>query len=508
MRRRRCGRQVRQFTFDKTGVDGVGARVAVCHQRRQERNVGDDAANVGFFQPAIESVDRGLPVWRPRDHFCQHRVVVRRHRIATAVAGIDPQPIRLCRRAPGPDAADRRHKVLLRILSVDPRLDGVAVKLDLVLRQRQLFAECHAQLPFDEIDAGDQLGHGMLDLQPRVHLDEEHVLAVGDEFDGAGADILDRSSSFPRGGAHRLALLGIERRRRRLLDHLLMAALQSALALEQRQQTAVAVADHLHLDMPGVVDVFFDQHAVVAERRLGLALGADDGRRKLAGRANDAHAAAATTRRRLDQHRKAYSVGGLRERRLVLGFAVIAGHQRHAGLLHQRLGTGFGAHRGHHRGRRTDEYQAGIRASLRKFGIFRQESVAGMHAFRAGLARGFDDAFDIEVAVAGPRRPQQHGLIGHSDMHRAGIGFGIDRHRAQSHRSRRADHAGCDLATVGDQECAKPPVHFAAIHRHILNRPNLVGSIGAFAAAASPKPSTSRVSAGSITPSSHSRAVA
>jgi hypothetical protein len=41
----------------------------------------------------------------------------------------------------------------------------------------------------------------------------------------------------------------------------------------------------------------------------------------------------------------------------------------------------------------------------------------------------------------------------------------------------------------------KRPVEFRAIHHHILNRPNFVGSIGAFDAADNPRPSTSRVSA-------------
>ena len=206
------------------------------HQRRQERNVGDDAANVGLFQPAVEPVDRGLARRRPRDHFGEHGVVIGRDRIALAIAGIDPQAIDLRRRAPGLDAADRRHEILLRVFRIDPRLDGVAVQSDLVLLQRQLFAERDAQLPFDQIDAGDQFGHGMLDLQAGVHLDEEHVLAVGHELDGAGADIVHRAGRLARGGADRLALRGIERRRRRFLDHLLVPPLQACI----RARTATA----------------------------------------------------------------------------------------------------------------------------------------------------------------------------------------------------------------------------------------------------------------------------
>jgi len=105
----------------------------------------------------------------------------------------------------------------------------MTIERDLVLRQRQPFAKGHTQLPFDEVDAGDQFGHGMLDLQACVHLDEEHVLAVGDEFDGAGADIVDRRGRLARGSTYRLAPLGIKRRRRRFLDHLLDAAVATCI---------------------------------------------------------------------------------------------------------------------------------------------------------------------------------------------------------------------------------------------------------------------------------------
>jgi hypothetical protein len=43
---------------------------------------------------------------------------------------------------------------------------------------------------------------------------------------------------------------------------------------------------------------------------------------------------------------------------------------------------------------------------------------------------------------------------------------------------------------------------------YIRNTPNVVGSIGALSAAERARPSTSRVRAGSMMPSSHSRAVA
>ena len=114
------------------------------------------------------------------------------------------------RRAQVRERADRRQEAALRILGVDARLDRVAADRELVLPQRQPLARRDAQLPFDEIDAGDHLGHRMLDLQPRVHLHEiERAVLLGDELDGAGADVADGLRRGDRGLAHRAAALGV-----------------------------------------------------------------------------------------------------------------------------------------------------------------------------------------------------------------------------------------------------------------------------------------------------------
>ena len=141
----------------------------------------------------------------------------------------------------------------------------------LLLPQRQRLAGCHAQLPFDQIQPGDLLGHRMLDLQPRVHFHEPDAVgaqafaSIGDEFDGARADIIDRLRRLDRGGAHRLARRLVHAGRGGFLDHLLVAALQRAIALEQVDDIAVGVAEHLHLDVARARDVFFDQDMIVAE---------------------------------------------------------------------------------------------------------------------------------------------------------------------------------------------------------------------------------------------------
>ena len=73
---------------------------------------------------------------------------------------------------------------------------------------------------------------GMLDLQPRVELDEvERAVRADEELERAGVRVADRAHRALGGGLHLLARLGRQRRRRRLLDQLLVPPLDRALAL-------------------------------------------------------------------------------------------------------------------------------------------------------------------------------------------------------------------------------------------------------------------------------------
>ena len=67
------------------------------------------------------------------------------------------------------------------------------------------------------------------------------------------------------------AQLGVERRRRRLLEHLLVAPLHRALALAERERRAVRVGEQLDLDVARPLEVALEEDAVVAEAGLRLA---------------------------------------------------------------------------------------------------------------------------------------------------------------------------------------------------------------------------------------------
>ena len=114
----------------------------------------------------------------------------------------------------------------------------------------------------------------MLDLQPRVHLQEvEALVLAGDEFDGAGGIVIHRFRQRDRLFAHLAAGGLVQQRRRRFLDHLLIAALDRAFALAEIDDVAVLVAQHLDFDVAGIDDEFLDEDPVVAERRLGFRFG-------------------------------------------------------------------------------------------------------------------------------------------------------------------------------------------------------------------------------------------
>ena len=156
------------------------------------------------------------------------------------------------------------------MLGIDAAFDGMAGDADVVLAIAQRRAGRDADLLAHQVDADDHLGDRMLDLQPGVHLDEIELAVLVQELDGAGAAIADLRQRVGDDFADLRARLGVQGRRGRFLQHLLVAALQRAVALAQMHHIAVAVAQHLHLDMARLAEIFLDIDVVIAEGGLGL----------------------------------------------------------------------------------------------------------------------------------------------------------------------------------------------------------------------------------------------
>ena len=121
-------------------------------------------------------------------------------------------------------------------------------------------------------------------------------------------------------------------------------------------------------------------------------------------------------------------------------------------------------------------------------------------ASRRATARILDA---IEIALARRGGTDADRLVGKAHVQRVAVGLGVDGDGAQAQPARGADDAAGDFAAVGNQDALEHG------RPHILKMPKGVSpSSGRQVEAASASASTLRVSAGSITPSSQSRALA
>src|SRR5262249_35005528 len=136
----------------------------------------------------------------------------------------------------------------------------------------QALAGCDLELPADEVDPGAELSHRMLDLEPRVELDErERAVRAEQELERARVHVPDLAAGALRGTLPCLAQLRRQRRRGRLLDQLLVPPLDRALALTEGEDVPVRVAQHLDLDVARGDEHLLEVERSVSERRSRLA---------------------------------------------------------------------------------------------------------------------------------------------------------------------------------------------------------------------------------------------
>ncbi len=200
------------------------------------------------------------------DELRDQAVVIGRHGVALIERAVDAHA-EPARRVVIGDPARRRAEAL-GVLGVDPAFDGMAGEADLGLAIAERGAVGDAQLLAHDVDAADHLADRMLDLKPRVHLDEKEFAVLVEKFEGAGAAIAERRASHRRRARRSGSRsVGVERRRRRFLEHLLMRALQRAVALAEMNDAALAVAEDLDLDMPRPVEIMFEIDLAAPEKR-------------------------------------------------------------------------------------------------------------------------------------------------------------------------------------------------------------------------------------------------
>ena len=199
----------------------------------QKVDVGHNSVDHKLLQGGLYAPDGGGTVLGVDDQLGQQRVVEMGHLTACCEARIDPDA-GAARLDKLQELAGARQKSAGRVFGVDAALDGMAALAEMDLFEGEALPACDADLPVDQVQAGDQLGDRMLDLQAGVHLEEIEFVRVGvdDELDGAGVVIIDGFCRGDRSISHLLPQLRREQRRGRLFDDLLMPSLDGAFPLE------------------------------------------------------------------------------------------------------------------------------------------------------------------------------------------------------------------------------------------------------------------------------------
>ena len=419
----------------------------------QEGLVGRHAQRDGVLQAGHQLASRGVARFAMADDLGDHRVVERRNPGAGAHRVLHAQ---LRRHVPQRHGAALRHEALVGVFGAQAHLDGMPAETHLVLRDGQRLAGRHAQLQRDQVEPGHGFGHRVLHLQPGVHLHEvEAALGVEQELQRAGALVADRLDRGHCRGAHARAQRGVDGRRGRFLDQLLVAALHRAVAFPEVDHVAVPVGEDLDLDVARRRDGALEDELGVPEGALCLRAGAAQQLGELPRRRHQPHAAPATACGGLDHHREADARGLGREALFALIVALVARDAGHAGGLHERLGAGLVAHRGDGLGGRADEDQPRVVAGLREVLVLGQEAVARVHGVRAAEPGRLDDGVDAQVRLRRQRLADAHRLVGLAHVARCRVGAGIHRHGPVAQRARGPDDAQRDLAAVGDQDLSK-----------------------------------------------------
>ncbi len=207
-----------------------------------------------------------------------------------------------------------------------------------------------------------------------------------------------------------------------------MPALQRAIAFAEMNGLAVSVAQNLDFDMARLFKKFFEIDRIIAESGLGLGPRRFDRGGKIMRRARDFHAASAAARRRLYKNRKTQRPGD--DRRLLIA-GDRAGRARHAGNTKpdcRRFGLDLIAHEPDMLRFRPHESDVMILENLREPRILRKKPIARMQGFGAGDFAGRKKRWNVQIGIAGRRRPDAHQFIGELHMHRIGVSRRMNRH--------------------------------------------------------------------------------
>src|SRR5713226_157874 len=190
-------------TLHEIRVHFAPAEEGVIQDHEVERDRRGDAADLKLHEGTPHTGDRLRAIGAPGNDLREQRVVVRGNDISRVDVGIDPHP-RTSRGDKGGQRAGGGTEVLTRVFRVDPAFDGMAAVVHIALVDPEFLFRRDGDLHFDDVQTGDHLGDGVLDLDARVHLHEvKTAIAIHEELDRSGPRVVDGVRRAHRGFTQR-----------------------------------------------------------------------------------------------------------------------------------------------------------------------------------------------------------------------------------------------------------------------------------------------------------------
>ena len=464
-----CGADQRgDMGIDEVGGNTVGGKIRMRQHRLDERDVGGDTSDAEFAQGARRLLHHIGPARGRRmdDHLGQQGVEGRTGPVPGIPKSIDAHA-RAGRRIEHRQrtAGRLRRALLVHHFHVDAKLHGKAAwRRNGRLRQAergQGSAGGDCELRLHEIDTQHLFGHGMLDLKPRIGLDEgerriaDGCLAIDQEFEGAEIVVVRRGCKRLCGiddaGAQAIAQRGA----RCDFDQLLVTSLDRAFTFPQMADRPVVIADDLHLDVACLADQALDIDVGISEGGLRLGLAARIGFLQLRGVLDEPHAAAAAAGHRLDHDRPTGAERGKECLGLVQrGRAGGAFDHGQAAALGEPLGFDLVAEQIERFGGRPDEDDPLLCATARQQRILAEKTIAGVQRVAIRSLRRRDHRFDIEIGARAPSR-NFVGFVGGPDVQRQRVVRRVDGDGGKAGFAGGTGDTNGDFAAIGDQQSMK-----------------------------------------------------
>ena len=254
----------------------------------------------------------------------------------------------------------------------------------------------------------------MLDLESGVDFEEvAGPVGAAQELDGGDVREVGRGRDPHGRVVQPTALGGGEPGCRRLLDELLVTALDRAITFADRDDLSRLVAQDLDLDVARLLDLAFQVERPVAERGHRLRRSAAQGGRKIRSALDPSHPSSPTAGRGLDHQRVPDPIGLDEDRRQRVGAidrhrVDRPGHRVDPDGPRQSSRTDLVAERVDRGRGRADEDEPGLRDGAGECRALGKEPVAGMDRVRAGGRSRIEDRLDAtgssRLAGGGPMR--------------------------------------------------------------------------------------------------------